>query len=378
MASVVVIHAAEDTLPARALAEKLRQAKLEVLLEKPPGDELRNAVKAAPVTIALWSPRSIEQQPLADEVAFARSKSKLIHANMQSAATPQQFRGDQAVNLTGWRGEDDFPAWRELAQLVTSKAGVAPLPPPAPRPPSGFFTPGAPQTQLAAAPPQARPQQQTRAPQAPSQQRPAAQAQRPAQQARPAPPPRSSSAAPETGEKKGGNGLVIGLVAVIAVALIGGGGYWFMTQQQGAQASATAWEQVEQNDAAAIRAFLEGNPGDLRDDAEAALVALENRTFEAASDADTIDALQGFLADFPDSQHAISARGRIAELQTLPQTPVEGEVPVDGLPAEGAPVDPDLVPPNATAPDAGGGPAPITPPPSEDPAPVVEPGAPTN
>ena len=107
MASVVIIHAAEDTLPARALAEKLRQAQLEVTLERQPGDELRNAVKSAQVTIALWSPRSVSQPQLADEVAFARGKSKLVHAAMQSAAAPDQFRSDQVINLTGWRGEDE-------------------------------------------------------------------------------------------------------------------------------------------------------------------------------------------------------------------------------------------------------------------------------
>ena len=377
MATVVVIHAAEDTLPARALAEKLRQAKLEVVLEKQPGDELRAAVKAAPVTIALWSPRSIEQAPIAEEVAFARSKSKLIHANMQSAATPQQFSSDQSVNLTGWRGEDDFPAWRELAQLVTSKAGVPPLPPPTPRQPSGFFQPG---RIDADAPAQAAQQQAAPRQQAPQQQaRPAAQAPRPAPQpTRPAPAPRPTSSAASEPEPKKGGGMMIAIVAVVAVAILGGGGYFFWSQQQGSQASATAWEEVEQNDAAAIRAFLEGNPGDMRDEAEAALAALDDRTYEAASDADTVEALQAFVDEFPNSEHAIAARGRIAELQTMPQTPVEGEVPVEDAPVEGAP-DPDLVPPNATAPDSGAGPAPLTPPPAEDPAaPVVEPGAPTN
>lgn len=384
MATVVVIHAAEDTLPARALAEKLRQAKLEVVLEKQPGDDLRSAVKAAPVTIALWSPRSIEQAPIAEEVAFARSKSKLIHANMQSAGTPQQFSGDQSVNLTGWRGEDDFPAWRELAQLVTSKAGVPPLPPPAPRQPSGFFQPGRVDADAPAqaAPQQRAPQQAAPRQQAPQQARPAAQAPRSASQAppqsRPTPAPRPTSSAPPEPEQKKGGGMVIALVAVIAVAVLGGGGYFFWSQQQGAQASATAWEEVEQNDAASIRAFLEGNPGDMRDEAEAALAALDDRTYEAASDADTIEALQAFVDEFPNSEHAIAARGRIAELQTMPQTPVEGEVPVEGAPIEAAP-DPDLAPPSATTPDTGAGPAPLTPPPEEDPAaPVVEPGAPTN
>lgn len=373
MATVVVIHAADDTLPARALAEKLRQAQLSVIIEKQPGEDLRNAIKSAAVTIALWSPRSVVAQPLIDEAAAARAKSKVVHAVMQSAQAPEQFRGEPVINLTGWRGEDDFPAWRELAQAVTSKAGVAPLPPPAPRPPSGFFQPG----RVADAPapaPQARPQQNAR-PQ-PTRAAPPPPPPRPQSAPRPAPEPRVAAS---DEPKKGGNGLVIGIIAVIALAAVGGGGYYFMTQQ-GAQSASAAWEEVDRGDPTALRAFIETASGATRSEAQAALSELEDRSYEAASDADTIESLQAFLGDFPDSEHAIAARGRIAELQTMQQTPIEGEVP----PGELAPTDPnavpnpDLVPPNATAPDSAG-PATLTPPPAEA-EPLPEPGteAPTN
>src|SRR5262249_52619639 len=141
MATVVIIHAADDTLPARALAEKLRQAKLSVVLEKQ-GDELRDAAKAAQAGVALWSPRSASDAAMIEAANFARGKTKLVHALMQNTPLPDAFRGDKAANLTGWRGEDDFPGWRELAKLVTDRAGVAPLAAPAPRVDSGFFQPG--------------------------------------------------------------------------------------------------------------------------------------------------------------------------------------------------------------------------------------------
>ena len=98
-----------------ALAEKLRAGNLTPVLEQASSEALRNAVKSAPVTIALWSPRSVEQATLADEVSFARGKSKVLHATMQNAAAPEAFRSDKIVNLTGWRGEDDFrpgASWR--------------------------------------------------------------------------------------------------------------------------------------------------------------------------------------------------------------------------------------------------------------------------
>lgn len=373
MPTVVIVHAAEDTLPARALAEKLRQAKLTVTLEHPPGEELRNAVKSAAVTVALWSPRSAQQQALAEEVVFAKGKSKLIHALMQSAQAPEQFRNEKAVNLTGWRGEDDFEPWRQLAKLVTEKAGVAPLPPPAPKPPSGFFQPGRPEEAAAAA--ASRPQQQQRAAQ-PQRAQPAPRAAPAPAPARPTPRPVPAAAANEPLEpKRGGGGLIIALVVVIVIALAGGGGYWFWTQSQSAQASATAWESLDRTDPDSLRAFLAGSPGDYRDEAQAALADLEERSYEAASDADTIQALEDFLADFPQSQHALAARGRIAELNAL-QPALEEGVTTEALPE--TPTDPDLVPPGATPDASGGGPATLTPPPAEPTGPAEEPGdAPT-
>jgi len=372
MPTVVIIHAAEDTLPARALAEKLRQAKLTVVLEKPPGDELRDAVKGAPVTIALWSPRSVTQQPLIEEVNFARGKSKVFHACMQSAAIPDQFRNDKSVNLTGWRGEDEFAAWRELAKLVTDKAGVAPLPPPAPKPPSGFFQPG--RVDAGAAPQPARggqPQQAARS--APQQARQAPPPRPAPQQQAPRSAPQRSAAPSGDAPKKGGGMMIIAILTFIVVAAAGGGGYWWWTQQQGGGA-ASAWEQVDQNDASALRAFITADPGEYRDEAEAALAALEQSSFQSAMSANSIGALETFVNDFPESEHAIAARGRIAELRDR-----EATTSVDGAttaPTEAT--DPDLVPPGSTttpAPDAGG-PAPLSPP-AEEPASEPD-SAPTN
>jgi hypothetical protein len=159
---------------------------------------------------------------------------------------------------------------------------------------------------------------------------------------------------------------MVAAIAFVVVALIGGGGYFFWNQTQSAETTSAAWDAVEQNDADAIRTFLSGDPGEYRDEAQTALAELEERSFEAASDADTIDAFEAFLNDFPESEHSIAARGRIAELQTLQPASEEALVPP---PLEGVTTDPDLLPPGTAttppAPDTTGGPAPIAPPPAE-------------
>jgi hypothetical protein len=371
MATVVIIHAAEDTLPARALAEKLRQAKLAVTLEHSLGEPLREAVRNAQVTVALWSPRAVAQPAIVDEVQAARGKSKVVHALMQSATLPEQFAGEQPINLTGWRGEDDFQPWRDLARLVTSKAGVANLPPPAPKPPSGFFQPGPVETEASAAPrPAARPQQAPRQQQAaPPRPQPAPRPQpQPAPRApQPAPRPAPYASAPEEPRGGGGRGMMMGLIALVIVGLAGGGGYWFMTQNQGAQT--TSLEDVDVGSAAALRDFLASNPSPAeREQAREALATLEQQSLDAARDANTIEAFEQFLRDFPESEEAVFVQGQIQQLRVL-----EAERAGEGPPetATGAPItelgpDPDLLPPG-TMPDASGGPVPLTPPPTEPP-----------
>jgi len=129
---------------------------------------------------------------------------------------------------------------------------------------------------------------------------------------------------------------------------------------------------------------MAGNPGQFRDEAQAALSELEQRDYNAAREADSIEALEAFLAAFPDSEHAIAARGRIAELRSLPTgpeplTPTEEAIDPEALLQPQA--DPDLLPPETTPGASSGGPVPLAPPQIEEPVlqePGTEPQAPSN
>lgn len=353
MASVVIIHAPEDAMPARALADKVRRAGLSVILEQPSGQQARQAVSSAAVVIALWSPRSVANEAIADDVTFASATCAVIHATMQNAHAPERFGGEPAVNLTGWRGDDDFSPWRELGALVTQAAGAPPLPPASPRQAPGFFQPGRPEApQPSADALEGRPR--------PARDRTASLAidadglpPRPREEPRPPGPVDRPPIEPVEGNR---NVMKVAITA-IAIAALGGGGIWFMTQS-GAASSASAWEQVDQSDTDELRAFLAGNPGSWRDEAQDALAALEERSYGAARDADTIEAYQAFLEEFPASErYNLSARGRIAELRAAP-SPSDDETAGLLAPIEGVPLDPDLVPPGVT--DQGGGDGPVT------------------
>lgn len=357
MPSVVILHAADDALPARALGEKLRQANLTPVIEKAAGEDRQNAIKNAAAAIALWSPRSIADAGVTADVAFARGKGKLVHACMQSVRPPGDFSNEQWVDLTGWRGEDDFAAWLQLAGLITSIAGVTPMPPPPPKPPSGFFEPG----RVGAPPAQ---QQQTPPPRREAPPQPAAHRAAPPPVA--PPPPRPAPEPRDTDRGGGPNMALIGIVTFLVVAAVGGGGYYFWSQSQNGAGAAAAWERVDRTSPAELRAFLEGNPGALRDEAREALSELEQSRYAEARAADSIEALEAFAADFPSNANILAVRGRIAELRSLPATPAENELPAE-VTAPAAPVDPDLLPPSATTPEptpppaATGGPVPLQP-----------------
>ncbi|MET0182186.1 MAG: toll/interleukin-1 receptor domain-containing protein [Caulobacterales bacterium] len=364
MASVVIIHAAENALPARALAEKLRAMRLTPMIELPPGDALRQAVDEAIAVIGLWSPQSASQDGILAEVRHAGEK--LINARMQNTAAPSEFAAAPTIDLTGWRGEDSFPGWRALADQVAKMAGVAapPLRVDQPLPPPGFFNPGS-----ANAPPAPRPAPNPRVAPAPPPPRP-----------RPAPPRLVEDDAPPE-PKKAPNLAVIGIITFLIVAAVAVGGYFAYDQFQSSQASSVAWQELDKNDPAAIRAFIEAGAGSFQEEAETALDSLEVERLNEARARDTIQALERFLADFPDSRHSLEINGRIAELRsaaaTAPQVdPATGlpldpnappvETPPAGTPGETSPTAPPNEPPS------GDGPVTLTPPPP-DPTPAPTP-----
>ena len=111
--------------------------------------------------------------------------------------------------------------------------------------------------------------------------------------------------------------LVTVLIAGAVAASAGWAGYaWWQAEQrrQAADAVQAAWEAVPKDNARALRAFLAGDPGIYRADAEELLTTLERNSYAYAQREDTIYAYQRFLDEFPASSNAIRARNRIDQL----------------------------------------------------------------
>ena len=66
-------------------------------------------------------------------------------------------------------------------------------------------------------------------------------------------------------------GMIIGIVALIVVLGGGAAGYMWWQGQQSAHASAAAFDQIDRNDPAALRAFISANSGAAKAQAQGAL-----------------------------------------------------------------------------------------------------------
>jgi hypothetical protein len=361
MTRVVILHAADDSAPARALAEKLRMMRLSATYDEPPGPALREAMEDAICTLALWSPRSAARPDLIGEAAFAHNTGRLVHVRMHNAEPPLEFSLDPSVNLTGWRGEDEFPGWRDLAVAIThhldaarAAAAAAAAATAAPPPPPPVVAPPPP---LVAPPPPVYVEP-------PVEPGGAFHARPPAGGGIYDEPPRERNSTLQL--------AVIGIVTFVVVAAVGIGGYALYQSQHGAAEAARLWRGTDQTDVDELRAFLASPFADrYRAEAEAALEGLELARLEEARREDTIEALTAFLDDFPESRHAVQVRGRIAELRqagpslaTPDASALTAPAPLEPAPADsGVGVGAQPVPLNpAPQPDGiDGGPAALTP-----------------
>lgn len=364
MTGVVILHANEDAAPAQALAAKLGALGYEVATGLTPGPGLRAELMDAQAVIALWSPRSAGATDLVSAAAFAHGLGRLIHARMHNTPLPAEFSASPSVDLTGWRGDDDFSGWRNLRAALEGVSSVQFSPPSAaadfgepvyePPPPRRDVRPE-PRRELRPAP----------EPEPPYDERPVFEPEHySAYNARPYRDP-AAYREPEHGNGSPVRLAIIGVVTFLVVAGVGIGGYSYIQGNQDSAAAETAWASLDKSNPAALRQFLEGRPGRYRQPAEAALESLEIEELGRARESDTIEGYQAFLAAFPDTRHSAEVSGRIAMLRERADaaTAAPIEPPKDGeeLTTTTTDAPADLTLPPGAEDEFQGGPIPLTP-----------------
>ena len=139
MIDIFISYKREDQKMAKTLAEALEAEGRSVWWDPKlqAGEHfdtvIEKALQEARCVVVLWSARSIQSQYVKDEASYALKLGKLIPAAIEPVEPPFRFQGLHTVDLSGWDGDSGFPAFRKLADDLSSRLGAA-LPAPKKRP----------------------------------------------------------------------------------------------------------------------------------------------------------------------------------------------------------------------------------------------------
>lgn len=115
MAEVFLSYSREDRPAAEAIAIQLKRLGVDVWWDHEllGGEDFRQRileiVTRAPVTLVIWSRRSVESQWVIGEASAAREKGSLIPLNIDGANPPLDFRPLHTIDLTSWVPGDNLP-----------------------------------------------------------------------------------------------------------------------------------------------------------------------------------------------------------------------------------------------------------------------------
>lgn len=144
MADVFISHARADRKRAEAIAEGLQAEGLSVTRAEAPARpaplDLRPAVMESGRVLVCWSRAGARADELMIDAAQAFNQGKLTPVLLQADADPPYpFDLTPSLDLSGWRGRREDPAWQDLVRAlrgaISSDASVRAAPPPPPAPP---------------------------------------------------------------------------------------------------------------------------------------------------------------------------------------------------------------------------------------------------
>ncbi len=318
MADVFISYKSERRAAAEHLAEILSDYGYSVWWDyglvsgRDFGAQIERELRAAKAVVVLWCALSRDSEWVLEEATLAKKLGTAIPTMIERIDLPLGFARAQTLDLSDWDGAPRSHKLERLLRDIGDRVGRPPQPnlDGLDRTDRAWRRFGAPSLkQFALVTPLER--------EAPARTMPGVLA---APAPRPSPPRMRTVIAPHVQAVRRRVLPQLALVGIVGLAVAAGaGGYFLYDRAQAAQAAATTWEHIDKSDPAAIRAFLaSANVGEWRGSAQAALEGLELKRLSEARAADTIESLEKFIHDFPDSSHALEINGRIAELRAMP------------------------------------------------------------
>lgn len=129
MSEVFLSYARDDAAIARRVAKALAAAGHRVWWDsdlpahRAYSEEIERRLDLAKAVVVLWSKSATQSQWVRAEADFARSRGKLVQAQLDDGLPPMPFNQIQTASLKGWRGNVRHPGWEKLAESVTALVG---------------------------------------------------------------------------------------------------------------------------------------------------------------------------------------------------------------------------------------------------------------
>lgn len=128
MSEVFLSYARDDEPTARRVAKALEAAGHKIWWDsdlpahRAYSEEIERRLGQAKAVVVLWSKSAAQSQWVRAEADFARSRGKLVQAQLDDGLPPMPFNQIQSASLKGWRGNVRHPGWEKLTASVAALA----------------------------------------------------------------------------------------------------------------------------------------------------------------------------------------------------------------------------------------------------------------
>jgi adenylate cyclase len=129
MSHVFISYARSTAKETQQVASALRGLGHEVWLDdqipahRAYADVIEERLREAKAVVVIWSAEAVKSQWVQSEADKAREDGKLVQLNLDGAKLPMPFDRIQCVDMNGWRGDLNAPAWRKIAASVVELVG---------------------------------------------------------------------------------------------------------------------------------------------------------------------------------------------------------------------------------------------------------------